>query len=212
MPAIAAPEARPGFGHDGERLRVARLLEPKRGFVRPALTAGLLFPNMSKEHDMKRRQSILAATAALALAALAAAPARAAEAAGGHISIIPAELRWVDAPSIGPGAKLAVLEGDLKEAVPITFRLKLPPNLQIPVHTHPVPERVTVISGTFHLGIGEVFDAAKARAYPAGGITVIPPGMPMYAYTGDEEAELQIHGMGPWGISYRNPAEDPRNK
>lgn len=150
---------------------------------------------------------------ALAIGTLVAVPALAAEPVmEGQISIIPSDIKWADAPSIGPGAKLAVLEGDLKQAVPITFRIKLPPNFKIAVHTHPVFERVTVLTGTFHLGIGEIFDSAKAKAYPAGGVTMMPPGMPMFAYTTDEETVLQIHGTGPWGIHYHNPADDPRNK
>ena len=130
----------------------------------------------------------------------------------GHISIAPSEIKWVDAPSIGSGAKLAILEGDLKQAAPFTIRIKLPPNFKVPAHTHPVFERVTVLSGTFHLGISETFDRAKARAYPAGSVTMMPPGMPMFAYTTDEETVIQIHGTGPWGINYLNPAEDPRKK
>lgn len=130
----------------------------------------------------------------------------------GHVSLVPSELKWMDAPSIGPGAKLAVLEGDLKEAQPFTFRVKLPANFKIAPHTHPLFERVTVLSGTFYLGIGETFDASKARAYPAGGVTMMPPGMPMYAFTKKGEAVIQIHGTGPWGITYLNPADDPRNK
>lgn len=129
----------------------------------------------------------------------------------GHVSLVPAELKWMDAPSIGPGAKLAILEGDLKEAVPFTFRVKLPANFKIAPHTHPLFERVTVISGTFYLGIGETFDASKARAYPPGGATMMPPGMPMFAYTKKGATVIQIHGTGPWGITYLNPAEDPRN-
>ncbi|HZV98315.1 MAG TPA: cupin domain-containing protein [Methylophilaceae bacterium] len=155
----------------------------------------------------------IAASIVLALGVLVSAPALAAEhAMKGHISIIPSEIKWTDAPSIGPGAKLAVLEGDLKQAAPFTMRIKLPPNFKVPAHTHPVFERVTVLSGTFHLGIGEKFDSAKATAYPAGGVTMMPPGMPMFAYTTDEETVIQIHGTGPWGIKYLNPAEDPRNK
>ena len=148
----------------------------------------------------------------LVFAAFIAAPVLAAEDHEGHISIVPSEIEWKDAPSIGPGAKLAVLEGDLKQAAPFTMRIKVPPNLKIPAHTHPVFERVTVLSGTFHLGIGEKFDKTKAKAYPAGGVTFMPPGMPMFGYTGNEETIIQLHGTGPWGITYLNPDEDPRKK
>ncbi len=160
-----------------------------------------------------RNLRMIEASTACALGALIMAPALAADPAmEGHISIVPSEVKWTEAPSIGPGAKLAVLEGDLKQAAPFTMRIKIPPNFKIPAHTHPVFERVTVLSGTLHLGIGETFDRAKARAYPAGGVTMMPAGMPMFAYTTSKETVIQIHGTGPWGISYLNPAEDPRKK
>lgn len=130
----------------------------------------------------------------------------------GHVSLVPAEMKWIDAPSIGPGAKMVVLEGDPKEAAPFTMRLMLPANFKIAPHTHPIFERVTVLSGTFYLGIGETFEASKARAYPPGSVTMMPPGMPMYAFTKKGAAVIQIHGTGPSGITYLNPAEDPRNK
>lgn len=160
-----------------------------------------------------RSLTITIASTAFALGALITAPAMAADPAmEGHVSIIPAEIKWTDAPSIGLGAKLALLEGDMKQAAPFTFRIKLPPNFKIAPHIHPVFERVTVLSGTFHLGIGEKFDAKKARAYPSGSITMIPPGMPMFAYTSNEETIIQIHGTGPSGIAYLNPEDDPKKK
>lgn len=160
-------------------------------------------------HNFKTLQ----ATVLFALGVLLTAPAVAAQhGMPGQVAIIPADISWVDAPSIGPGAKLAVLEGDLQQASAITFRIKLPPNFKIAPHTHPVFERVTVISGTFHLGIGEQFVADQAKAYPAGGITMIPPGMPMFAFTGEQETIIQIHGTGPWGITYLHPQDDPRKQ
>lgn len=130
----------------------------------------------------------------------------------GHISLVPSELKWTDAPGIGPGVKIAVLEGDLKTAGPLMFRIKLPPQAKIPVHTHAQIEHVTVVSGTFYLGTGEKFEASKARAYPAGGVTVIPQGMPMFAFAKDKETIIQVHGVGPWGIAYLNPGDAPAAK
>jgi len=121
-------------------------------------------------------------------------------------------LKWSDAPSVGPGAKIAVLEGDLKAAAPFTFRLKLPPNSKLGVHTHPTFERVTMISGVLFFATGDKFDSAKAKAYKPGDAFMVPPGMPMYAYTEKEEAILQLHGTGPWGINYLNPEDAPGKK
>lgn len=121
-------------------------------------------------------------------------------------------LKWAAAPAVGPGAMMAVIEGDLKAAVPFTLRLKLPPNTKIGVHTHPVTERVTVISGTFYFATGDTFDPAQAKAYQPGDTLIIPSGMKMYASSRDQETVLQLHGTGPWGIHYHNPADDPRNQ
>lgn len=156
----------------------------------------------------------VAVAAALAIGSLAApiVQAESQTAAPGFMSVKASELKWADAPSIGPGAQVAVIEGDLKSAVPITFRLKLPPDFKIGAHTHPGIERVTVISGTFYFSPGDKFDSAKTTAYTVGDVVMIPPGMPMYAETRKEGAIVQIHGTGPWGTNYLDAKDDPRQK
>ncbi len=128
------------------------------------------------------------------------------------ISVEASKLKWSDAPSVGPGAKIAVLEGDLKAAAPFTFRLKLPANSKIGVHTHPTFERVTILSGTFYFATGDKFDSPKAKAYKPGDAFMVPPGMPMYAYTKEGETILQIYGTGPWGVDFLNPEDAPGKK
>jgi len=132
--------------------------------------------------------------------------------AGGHISVVPSELKWNDAPGLGSGFKIAVIEGDLKAAGPLMMRIKIPANAKIAPHTHPSLEHVTVLSGTFYLGIGEKVDASNARAYPAGGVVVIPQGMPMFAFAKDKETIIQVHGIGPWATNYLKPADAPAAK
>lgn len=135
-----------------------------------------------------------------------------AEQAAGYISVVPSELKWSDAPGIGPGVKIAIIEGDMKAAGPVTFRVKLPPKAKVAVHTHPLVEHVTVLSGTFYFATGDKFDASKAKAYPVGSVIVIPTGMPMFAFTKNKESTIQIHGIGPWGIQYLNPDDAPAKK
>lgn len=128
----------------------------------------------------------------------------------GHALIGPGEIEWQDAPAVSPGAKVAFLEGGPTEPAPFTMRIRLPADSWIGLHVHPTTERVTVLSGTFHLGIGASFDRAGARALGAGSVAIMPPGMPMFAFT-EEETEIQIHGIGPWGIRYLEPdAPSPR--
>ena len=139
-------------------------------------------------------------------------PAIALSQAHGHSSASPSDMKWADLPSLPPGAKIAVLEGPMNEAVPFTARLKLPAGYQIPAHWHPATERVTVLSGTFYMGMGDVLDTAKGIAVPTGGFAVMHPKTPHFAYTTNEAVELQLHSTGPWGVTYINAADDPRKK
>ena len=158
-----------------------------------------------------KSMAVAVAIAAGALTVLSASTGSAGEAPG-FISVEASKLKWADAPSVGPGAKIAVIEGDLKASEPITFRLKVPANSKIAVHTHPTAERVTVLSGTFYFAVGDKFDAAKGKAYKPGDAFIVPSGMPMYAYTKTGDTIVQIHGTGPWGISYANPLDAPGKK
>src|SRR5512134_1587027 len=79
----------------------------------------------------------------------------------GHRMITPSELKWADVPSLPPGAKIAVIEGSMNEAVPFTVRIRLPANYKLPAHWHPAVERVTVLSGIFNMGVGDELDPQK---------------------------------------------------
>ncbi len=59
--------------------------------------------------------------------------------AGAHIMVTPNDLKWADVPSLPPGAKIAVIEGPMTEAVPFTVRIKLPADYKVPAHWHPAP-------------------------------------------------------------------------
>lgn len=123
-----------------------------------------------------------------------------------------AETAWKDGPaSLPPGARFAVLEGDPTKDGPFVMRFFLPDGFRIQPHWHPKTERITVISGTFNLGMGEQFDAAKTRAMPTGTFGFWGPGMRHFAWAKGDTV-LQLHGVGPWSITYVNPADDPRTK
>jgi quercetin dioxygenase-like cupin family protein len=129
----------------------------------------------------------------------------------GHTMIAPSDLKWSPVPSLPAGAQIAVIEGPMNQAVPITARIKFPANYRLPAHTHPVIEHVTVISGTFHMGTGDQLDTGKTTALPSGGFAIMQPGTPHFAWT-SEETIVQVHSVGPWGIKYVNPADDPRKQ
>ena len=128
-----------------------------------------------------------------------------------HVMVTPDDLKWTDIPSLPPGAKIAVIEGPMTEAVPFTFRLKLPANYKIPAHWHPAIEHVTVISGGFSMGTGDKLDTSKSKELRAGSVAIMQPKTPHFGWT-KEEAIVQVHGVGPWGVTYVNPEDDPRKK
>jgi quercetin dioxygenase-like cupin family protein len=131
--------------------------------------------------------------------------------ASSHVMIEPKDLKWADVPTLPPGAKVAVIEGPPNEAVPFMMRLKFPANYKVPAHSHPAIEHLTVLSGTFNMGIGDKLDVTKTKALPVGGVMIIQPKTPHFAWT-KEEVVVQVHGVGPWGVIYVDPADDPRNK
>lgn len=122
-----------------------------------------------------------------------------------------ADVTWSDAPpSLPRGLKVAVLEGDPAQPGPFTLRISAPAATTIPPHWHPGVEHVTVISGTFRIGQGETADWSSARTLRAGGFAYMPPKSPHFAQV-TAGTVIQLHGTGPWAITYLNPADDPRN-
>ncbi len=133
-----------------------------------------------------------------------------ASAAPDHAIHVPTQIQWQDGPpSLPPGAKLAVLEGDPAKDGFFTMRVKVPDGYKIPPHIHPKVEHVTVISGTFNFGMGEKFDQAATKEMPAGTFGFWPAGMKHFAWARGETV-IQLHGIGPWSIEYLDPADDPR--
>ena len=140
----------------------------------------------------------------------AAAPAPAAAAGAGHKMWTAKDMEWKDFPAIA-GAKIALLEGPMNEEKPFIARLKIPAGGKIPPHWHPGIEHVTAITGHFAMGLGEKWDDKAMHTLGPGDVMIMQPKTPHYAMA-KSEAVVQIHGMGPWGITYVDPADDPKNK
>ena len=122
------------------------------------------------------------------------------------------EMKWGDAPPTLPkGAKLAVLQGDPGKAGPFVMRLSAPAGYKVPPHMHSQIENVTVIKGTLLLGMGDKLDAKAAKAHPAGEFVSIPARTNHYAIMKGATI-VQLHGEGPFDITYVNPDDDPSRK
>jgi quercetin dioxygenase-like cupin family protein len=128
-----------------------------------------------------------------------------------HQIMAPSDLKCGDMPpGLPAGAKMAVLNGDPTKAGPFTVRMQAPAGYKIAPHTHPTPERLTVISGTFRIGMGNKLDEAATKEMGPGSYLVLPPKMTHFVSL-TSEAIVQIDSEGPFQIKYVDPADDPRN-
>ncbi len=121
------------------------------------------------------------------------------------ITLTPRDMVWGGGNEI----RTTVIEGDLKAAnVLYAFRTKLPDGYMIPPHFHPADEHITVISGTFNMGMGDRFDRKKTKAMTAGSFIVMPKRCHHFAWTKGETV-IQVHAIGPWGLTFVNPQDRP---
>jgi quercetin dioxygenase-like cupin family protein len=159
---------------------------------------------------MKIAYSLLVGSAVALTGAMSAASAQGTD---GHQMLSPQEIKWAAAPpSIPPGAEAAVLYGDPSKDGLFAMRLKFPKDYKIAPHTHPKPEVLTVISGTFRLGMGETADPSKAKAFAPGSFIALSPGMAHFAAADEDNTVVQLNSTGPWTLNYINQADDPRKK
>lgn len=122
------------------------------------------------------------------------------------------QLEWAPVPNFFPeGAQIAVLSGDPSKDGLYVVRVNMPAGYKIAAHNHPTTEMVTVISGDFHLGMGDKLDQEQSMLLTAGGFAEAPAGMNHFAWTSSPTV-VQVHGQGPFAITYVNPADDPRSK
>ena len=112
-------------------------------------------------------------------------------------------LTWSDfaPPGFDPGMKLAVLSGDPGVEGHYVLRLQFPAGYRFPVHWHPGVENLTVVSGTFLLGMGNTADPSALKTYGPGDFFYIPP---RHAHWGGSTAQgpsvIQLHGEGPFQV------------
>lgn len=119
--------------------------------------------------------------------------------------------QWGPAPPFVPaGARFTVLQGDPSQTGVYTVRLEMPPGYTIRPHFHPTDELVTVISGALVVGMGDTVRTRGATLLPAGGFINAKAQEHHFAMARGRTV-VQVHGQGPFAITYVNPKDDPRN-
>ena len=121
-----------------------------------------------------------------------------------------ADLKWGPAPGVFPmGAQMAVLSGDPAKSGVFVIRLRMPAGYKIAAHHHPTDEYVTVVSGDFHLGMGDKLNMAKSAGLAPGGFAMAPKHMNHFAWTRGGSI-VQVSAEGPFALTYVNPADTPK--
>jgi hypothetical protein len=128
-------------------------------------------------------------------------------------TLVPADqVRWAPAPPVLPaGAQISVLEGNPSEKGPVTMRLKFPADYDIPAHWHSMTERLTVLSGALHVGMGDKLDRRGSQTLEPGGFAALPGTMHHFAWTATPTV-VQISLEGPFDIFYVNAADNPEKR
>jgi hypothetical protein len=127
-----------------------------------------------------------------------------------HILVPADKVQWGPAPPFLPaGAQIAVVQGNPSEKGPVTLRLRLPANYNIPAHWHSMDETVTVLSGAFHVGMGDKLDRQASQTLEPGGFVSLPATMRHFAWTA-KPTVVQVNLQGPFDIFYVNSADNPQ--
>ncbi len=134
--------------------------------------------------------TVLATTAPISLAL----------AAGEPMIIAPEKLTWMPAEGLPPGAEVTALYGNPAAEGPFAIRFKFPAGYEIPTHSHPTDELITVLSGTARMAFGEDASAADAQAFPVGAFMVLPGGTWHHLWI-DTDTVVELHSTGPFGVT-----------
>ena len=120
--------------------------------------------------------------------------------------------KWGPAPAVFPaGVKMAVLQGDPGKAGLFTVRLDMPDGYRVAPHFHPTDENITVIKGTLRVGMGDTMDPAHMMTLPVGAFASAAANQ-HHSATARGRTIVQVHAMGPFMLTYVNPADDPSRK
>jgi quercetin dioxygenase-like cupin family protein len=119
-------------------------------------------------------------------------------------------IKWGPAPAVFPaGIRIAVLQGDPGQTGMFTVRLDFPAGARLAPHFHPTDELVTVIRGTFLVGMGDTLDQSKAMVLPTGSFVTAPANAHHYAIARGRTV-VQVSAMGPFALTYVNPKDQPQ--
>ena len=125
--------------------------------------------------------------------------AMAAEAGSAAKIVAPESISFTPAQGLPAGAEIAVLYGDPSKEGPFAVRFKFPAGYEVPTHSHPTAEFITVLSGKGRMTFGEKADVATAEPLPVGAFMSLPAGALHHLWI-DAETVVELHSTGPFGV------------
>jgi hypothetical protein len=152
-----------------------------------------------RKGNMTETRLFVAGVLALALLPTAGAPAQPTTQVA---ALLPQDVRWFTPPYYTDGRLRANLRGDSAKGGDWIDRVKIPGSSRVLAHTHPADEIVTVVQGTWYLGIGKKFEETALKGYPAGSFLVIPAGVPHFLATREGPVIVQLDGHGIFQTNY----------
>jgi len=127
-------------------------------------------------------------------------------------STLPEDIDWKPFPAFPASVRLAVVVGEPSQVAPYVIRVKVPSGVKLMPHRHPEDRVYTVISGVFYIGLGDRFDADRLQAYPPGSVIVLPGDTSHFHWARSGEYVTQVTAIGPLGLDYLDPKDDPRSQ
>jgi quercetin dioxygenase-like cupin family protein len=126
-------------------------------------------------------------------------------------SVLPDDIDWKPFAAFPPSVRLAVIVGQPSEPGPYTIRVKVPHGVKLMPHKHPEDRVYTVMSGVFYIGLGDQFNPDQLQAFPPGSVVVLPGNTSHFHWAKTSEYVTQVSAIGPLGLDYVSPNDDPRN-
>lgn len=138
---------------------------------------------------------------------------------GAHgVVVMPGSEQWMDIPAaalvgtptveMGGTLKIAILQGDpMTAGRSYTLRLSCTDGTKIAPHWHPTTENVTVIKGSFLLGMGSKWDDAALKEIPTGGFASAAPQMRHYGECKGDSI-VQVSGIAPFVVNFVGPDDE----
>ena len=107
---------------------------------------------------------------------------------------LPDQIAWIPTKE---GPLVSLLWGDPTKPGPYAMLVKWPAHQMSRPHTHPFDRHVTVISGTWWVGTGKVYDPDHTTPMPAGTVVTHFANQPHYDGAKDDPCVIEIVGEGP---------------